>query len=403
MARDALIRMESRTGGAVLSVFGAHLVGRGIVRRRHRDAPGPRPAGDGEDTARARRGLLARADDLLDSGPRGGLAGELGPAALRAHHAVRAPWPPDSGPPRPASPTAIPTGRSSRQDALDRVERAWARVAAHHLAGTGDRRTSRVPRRRPAHPLARRHVVSRDVRGLPCCCAGTPTRTRGWTRRSTTLPPGSAILTWAPALSSVLAAARARRAAHDTGFAAALAALHAGRRPAGDQGVLRVEDLLRTLVMPLARLAPVLLLVLDGMSAGVGAEVVASILARPRDGWAEALLTGQSVPRRRARRAAHAHRGQPRVPAVGGLRRGGQDTERNGFAALARAHGLTDAPLFHKRPLDSARPGYAARGRRGGRHRRRHPVPARHLRAQQRSTTRSTGPTPAASPGAPTP
>ena len=29
------------------------------------------------------------------------------------------------------------------------------------------------------------------------------------------------------------------------------------------------------------------------------------------------------------------------------------------IAALARAHGLAGAPLFHKKPLDSTQPGYA--------------------------------------------
>jgi PglZ domain len=82
-------------------------------------------------------------------------------------------------------------------------------------------------------------------------------------------------------------------------------------------------------------------------------------LARPRDGWAEALLKGQS--RRAAALAA-----LPTLTEVsrasllcGELRVGGQEAERNGFAALARAHGLKDAPLFHKGPLESARPGYA--------------------------------------------
>ena len=46
--------------------------------------------------------------------------------------------------------------------------------------------------------------------------------------------------------------------------------------------------------MPLARQTPVLLLVLDGMSAGVATEVVASVLSRTADGWAEALLPGQN-------------------------------------------------------------------------------------------------------------
>ncbi len=48
------------------------------------------------------------------------------------------------------------------------------------------------------------------------------------------------------------------------------------------------------MVLPLARSAPVLLLVLDGMSAGVGTEIVASVLSRAGDGWAEALLPGQT-------------------------------------------------------------------------------------------------------------
>ena len=86
----------------------------------------------------------------------------------------------------------------------------------------------------------------------------------------------------------------------------------------------------------------------------------------------------------------------------GALRGGGQDAERDGFAALARAHGLAGAPLFHKRPLDSTRPGLRHRGRRGRRDRRRRTQTPGHLRAEQRSTTRSTGPIPAGPRGEPT-
>ena len=124
-------------------------------------------------------------------------------------------------------------------------------------------------------------------------------------------------------------------------------------------GVWRLEDLLPGIVMPLARRTPVLLLVLDGMSAGVATEVVSSILARTSDGWAEALLDGQ------ARRAA-ALAVLPTLTEVsrasllcGELRAGGQDIELNGFGELARAHGLNGSALFHKKALDSSRPGYA--------------------------------------------
>ena len=114
-------------------------------------------------------------------------------------------------------------------------------------------------------------------------------------------------------LAAVLAAVRARRAAHDTAFAAALAA-HTRDDPDAvsgvHAGVRHLEDLLPTVVLPLALTAPVLLLVLDGMSAGVGTEVVASVLSRTGDGWAEALLPGQNR-RAAALAAAHPDRGQP--------------------------------------------------------------------------------------------
>ena len=95
------------------------------------------------------------------------------------------------------------------------------------------------------------------------------------------------------------------------------------------------------------------------MSAGVGTEVVASVLARTGDGWAEALLPGQS------RRAA-ALAVLPTLTEVsrasllcGELRAGGQDVERRGYEALTRAYGLRGAALFHKKPLDSSRLGFA--------------------------------------------
>ena len=95
------------------------------------------------------------------------------------------------------------------------------------------------------------------------------------------------------------------------------------------------------------------------MSAGVGTEVITSVLSRTGDGWAEALLPGQN------RRAA-ALAVLPTLTEVsrasllcGELRTGGQDVEQRGYEALTRAHRLPGAALFHKKPLDSSRLGFA--------------------------------------------
>jgi hypothetical protein len=95
------------------------------------------------------------------------------------------------------------------------------------------------------------------------------------------------------------------------------------------------------------------------MSAGVGAEVVASVLSRTADGWAEALLPGQT--RRAAALAVLPTLTEVSRAALlcGELRTGGQDAERRGYAALTSAYGLPGAALFHKKPLDSSRLGYA--------------------------------------------
>jgi hypothetical protein len=358
VARDALIRMESRTGGTALSSsaltsWGAEstAVVTGLLRA---SAP--------QEEAKKRRehaeSLLARADDLLTAVRAGDLAGEsdLLPSGLTIRFAALA-----AG--LRSATSGIADGDPDRalvsQNALERIERAWAWAAAHHLAGTGDRRTP------PFHAAVR---LTRWLASTSSAANTMPAVLRrhagqdAWVDSAVNdATAGVSDPDMGAGLSSVLAAVRTRRAAHDTAFAAALAAY---TRDDPDPGpatseVLRVEDLLPDAVMPLARLAPVLLLVLDGMSAGVGAEVTASILARPRDGWTEALLTGQQN-----RAAAIAV--LPTLTEVsrasllsGGLRAGGQDVERRGFTALARAHGLAHAPLFHKKPLDSSRPGYA--------------------------------------------
>src|SRR5664280_1742358 len=160
------------------------------------------------------------------------------------------------------------------------------------------------------------------------------------------------------ALSAVLTEVRRRRDRHDTEFAQALAAHTRDDSPA-DPAAVHLEDLLATMVFPLVARVPVLVLVLDGMSAAVGSEIVASVVGKVADGWSETLPAGHA-------RRIGAVSVLPSITAVsrtsllcGELRAGGQDVEQRGYAELVRAHGLAGARLFHKKPLDSSQPGFA--------------------------------------------
>ena len=351
LAREALIRLEPRFGGAapageaLRSWAGeASAVAGGMLQD---------PAGRGNGL-----GLLARADELLAASRGEALAdgSDLLPSGLTRRLASLAgalrsalAGPPPAGPDLPWVPA----------EALAGVERPWIRVATHRLAD-GDART---PAFHAAVRLAR-WLAGSSAAGQASLQALVGRHGDGdaWVDSAVgDAAPGVSDPDLGAGLAAVLAAVRARRAAHDAAFAAALAA-HTSDDPglaAGTHaGVRHLEDLLPEVVLPLARTAPVLLLILDGMSAGVGTEVIASVLARTGDGWAEALLPGQS------RRAA-ALAVLPTLTEVsrasllcGELRAGGQDVELRGYQALTTAYGL-NAALFHKKPLDSSRLGFA--------------------------------------------
>jgi hypothetical protein len=363
LAREGLIRLEPRLGGAappaaVLRSWAAESAG--VVAGMLQD---PASRGDGES-------LVARADELLAASQAGGLAdgSDLLPSGLTRRFASLA------GELRAALASAAAREYASpdlpqiKEAALAAAEQAWTRVATHRLAES-DARTSAF------------HAAVRLARWLaaPSAAAGPSLRalldrhgsTDAWVDSAVNdASPGVSDPELGAGLAAVLAAVRARRGAHDTMFAAALA-VHTSDDPlvsaasSGDvqhDGVWYLEELLPGVILPLARSSPALLLVLDGMSAGVGTEVVASVLSRTGDGWAEALLPGQS------RRAA-ALAVLPTITEVsrasllcGDLRIGGQDAERRGYDALAQAHRLPGRPgeaLFHKKPLDSSRLGYA--------------------------------------------
>jgi PglZ domain len=351
LAREALIRLEPRLGGTAPA---------DAVLRSWADESAAVLTGMLRDPASRANGeaLLARADELLTVSRAEGLAdgSDLLPAGLTRRLAALA---------------AALAGRAGRGPAdsddpqitsadLAWVEQAWVQVASHRLA-EDDPRT-------PAF-----HAAVRLVRWLAVSSAAAGTSLRSlldrhggsdaWVDSAVNdAAPGASDPDHGAGLAAVLAAVRARRAAHDMAFAAALAA-HTGADPpavsGAHDGVWHLEELLPEVVLPLARATPVLLLVLDGMSAGVGTEVVASVLSRTGDGWAEALLAGQN--RRAAALAVLPTLTEVSRSALlcGELRTGGQDAERRGYEALTQAHGLPGAALFHKKPLDSSRLGYA--------------------------------------------
>ena len=358
LAREALIRLEPRLGGTAPSAA--------ALRSWSREAATV-IVGMLEDPASRANGeaLLAHADELLSGVRAAGLAdgSDLLPAGLTRRLASLA------GTLRAALPgTGVAGGGEHanpdlpqiRQPALADVEQAWTRVADHRLAD-GDARTAAF---HAAVRLARWLATDAAVAGTSLrALLGRHGDNDAWVDSAVNdAAPGASDPELGAGLAAVLTAVRARRGVHDLAFAAALAA-HTSDDPDAvsglHDGVRHLEELLPRVVLPLARSTPVLLLILDGMSAGVGVDVAASVLSRTGEGWTEALLPGET------RRAA-ALAVLPTLTEVsrtsllcGKLHTGGQDAEQRGYEGLARAHALPGAALFHKKPLDSSRLGYA--------------------------------------------
>lgn len=291
---------------------------------------------DGRATVADAHRLLARADDLLGEAGADALAETS--SVLRAGLTLR----------------LRALAEQLRRDDPDALESAWRRVEDHLLADEDPRVAPALAGVRLARWL--RTPDEPHDRGL-AASAAAHLDTDAWVDSAVNdAEAGVDDPVLAGALEQVLQRVQARRDAHDLAFAAALA------REGGAEalaGVLPIEQVLPDIVLPLTRSHPTLLLVLDGMSAGVATEIIADAVEKLDYGLVECLVPG-------ATRRTPVISVLPSVTEMsrasllsGRLARGQQDVERRNFTEFARAHGLGDAPLFHKRGLDTGRGGFA--------------------------------------------
>ncbi|WP_295442685.1 BREX-2 system phosphatase PglZ [uncultured Thiodictyon sp.] len=245
--------------------------------------------------------------------------------------------------------------------ALVRVEQAASQVLQHDL---GDRPGTRVARVQMALRLARWLVAAQAPGAAPATKASLATGFPNLAQRYAT---DGAYVDWArikllggdelAALSAtyrVLAArVRERREDFNQRFAAALATWNLEPAPAAD--CLPVESVLEQFLAPLARQAPVLFLVVDGLSLPVFREICADLM---RSGWMEQIPAD----------AANARVGIAALPTVteisrasllaGRLTAGAAHQEKTAFAAheglLAASKSGGKPILFHKGELGEA-------------------------------------------------
>ena len=343
VARLGLVRLEARTGPSRPSG--------GALRTWAREAgaaldAAPRPR---------RSALLARADELLRAVEAGGVAGWSAtlPSGLHARLGALGSALRDAVPGAALTPVSTAAG-------LAEVERRWTAVEGHRLARSGEHPDPRVATAAAAVRLARwlGTPAPDEADGSLAEALGRHRDDEAWADAAAAdIAAGIGDPDVDAALESLLLAAAQRRRTSDRRFARALAD-HARSEPVrtGAGAVPLVEDVLADLVLPLARRAPALLLVLDGMSVAVATEVVADVTAT--GAWTEALPAGHD--RRGAVLAV-----LPTLTTAsrtslltGELTVGGQHEEQRGYAALTTAHGLAGSTLFHKKPLDSTRPGF---------------------------------------------
>jgi hypothetical protein len=161
--------------------------------------------------------------------------------------------------------------------------------------------------------------------------------------------PGDANAHLARALRRLAAAVTSRREAENERFARLLCGWN---EAGGGGGLLGVEEVVSELVAPIAREAPVLVLVIDGMSVAVFAELMADL---ERGGWTEVRPDGRKTPLGVVACVPTVTELSRASLFAGKLARGGQADEKTAFAgqpALGRpGSGGAKPRLFHKDEL----------------------------------------------------
>jgi hypothetical protein len=165
------------------------------------------------------------------------------------------------------------------------------------------------------------------------------------------------------ALGQVVEAALARRDREERAFAASLAlatrgdaGAAAGRLEDGATPVWFLESVLPRVVIPMAKKAPVLLLVMDGMSAAAANEILDD--ATRRLGWVEASLPDAGLLRSPALAVLPSLTRVSRASLLcGRLTSGEQAAELAGYQQLTVNSAKITATLFHKKGVDTTTPG----------------------------------------------
>lgn len=239
---------------------------------------------------------------------------------------------------------------------LEPVESLWVRVAEHHQAGT-------------EHPPALLTVSQSAVRllrylvGQPSPIADVrslPTRYldhESWVDAAVNdAVGGSSDKDVADLVNQVSTQVRARRAEQDRRAATFLPAL----THVTPTGPLYIEQILDRVVAPIAQNGPVLVLVLDGMSAAAAHDVVASVGGVPAAAWQEAELADDL---RAAIAVFPTVTDRSRCSLLSaGLASGPDRIENENFGHWLRNNGFQGArpgpALFHKADLDAQSAGY---------------------------------------------
>ncbi len=236
------------------------------------------------------------------------------------------------------------------EEHLDELQKVSAVVERHLLAGK-DEEKDRVERLRMATRLVRRMAAppTGDGEDLETLAAAFVSDGAWVDAAREAVGHGETVSSLADAYAGLIEQVDEERAVRDRAFAKALAAW-SSVLPTDSAPLMPIERVVEEVVAQVARQAPTLLLVLDGLSYPESTRLFADLRSA---GWSEQGPAGRELPTVVA--------ALPTVTVVsracllsGRLVEGGQDLERTGFenhTALRDAAGGTTPRLYHKKDL----------------------------------------------------